>query len=265
MSASGVVSGMVERRWPGLLEQLPTLPEIGSSLLRTIIVAMFVLTFVMDPCMIPSPSMERTLMVGDFLLSNRQVFAPEGPVGRWILPYRNVRRGDVVVFYHPDPSLLVKRVVGIPGDHLRVVGGHVFINGLELKEPYARITPGATRDEFPPSTYSDPEVDPAWWGQMQSLTQNGELTIPQGDYFVLGDNRDHSDDSRFWGFVPRQAIFAKPLVIYFSLKVPSQALVQLPPQVQVATAANDRLEGEKGLLAKFTGLARWNRIFHVVH
>ena len=263
--STGVLSGIVERKWPGLLEQLPTFPEVSASLLRTIIVATFVLTFVMDPCMIPSPSMERTLMVGDFLLSNRQVFAPEGAVGRWILPYRNVRRGDIVVFYYPDPSLLVKRVVGVPGDHLRMVGGRVYINGVELNEPYARITPGIAGDDFPPSTYNDPEVDPAWWGQMQRLTRNGQLTIPPGEYFVLGDNREHSDDSRFWGFVPRQAIFAKPLAIYFSLKLPAQAPAREPVQLQAPMRANDRLEGEKDFLARLTGFARWNRIFHVVH
>lgn len=260
MSTFGVLAGLLESRWPGLLEQLPTIPEAGASLLRTIIVAVFVLTFVMDPCMIPSPSMEQTLLVGDFLLSNRQVFAPEGPVGRWILPYRNVRRGDIVVFYYPNPSLLVKRVVGVPGDRLRMVSGHVFINGAELKEPYASVDPPAqdsSGDAFPPTAYTDPEVDPTWWRQMQSLTHNGELTIPAGEYFVLGDNRDHSDDSRFWGFVPRQAIFAKPLVIYFSLNWRRRAAMPM--------GANDRLDAERNFMAKLTGYTRWKRIFHVVH
>lgn len=260
MSTSGVLSGMVERKWPGLLEQLPTLAETAASLLRTIIVAIFVLTFVMDPCMIPSPSMEKTLMVGDFLLSNRQVFGPEDPVGRWILPYHPVQRGDVVVFYHSQPSLLVKRVAGIPGDRLRIASGHVYIDGVEQQEPYARVVPGAqtaAADDFPPSTYTDPEVDPAWWNQMQKLTRGGELTIPPGEYFVLGDNRDRSDDSRFWGFVPRQAIFAKPLVIYFSLRVPSPS---------DASARSDvKLEKENDFLAKLTGFARWSRMFRVVH
>ena len=260
MSATGALAGMLESRWPGLVEELPTLAEAAASLLRTIIVAVFVLTFVMDPCMIPSPSMERTLMVGDFLLSNRQVFAPEGRVARWILPYRNVRRGDIVVFYYPNPTLLVKRVVGVPGDRLRMVGGHVYINGEELKEPYARVDAGAqitAGDDFPPATYADPEIDPQWWRQMQSLTHDGELTIPAGEYFVLGDNRNHSDDSRFWGFVPRQAIFAKPLVIYFSLK--------WQPQRAVQTGANDRLGKVQDVRARITGFARWDRIFHVVN
>lgn len=258
MSGSGILADIMESRWPGLLEQLPTVPEAAASLLRTIIVAMFVLTFVMDPCMIPSASMERTLLVGDFLLSNRQVFAPVGPVARWILPYRDVRRGDIVVFYYPNPSLLVKRVVAVPGDRLRMMAGRVYINGAELKEPYARVDwRDSAGDDFPPSSYTDPDVDPLWWRQMQSLTHNGELTVPAGEYFVLGDNRDHSDDSRFWGFVPRQAIFAKPIVIYFSLNWRHQDAVQL--------GANDKLETGQNLMAKVTGFARWNRIFHVVH
>lgn len=260
MSISGGLSGMLERRWPGLREDLPTIPEAMASLLRTIVVALFVLTFVMDPCMIPSASMERTLEVGDFLLSNRQVFAPRGLIGSLILPYRDVRRGDIVVFYHDDPSLLVKRVVAIPGDRLRIVGGRVFIDGAALKEPYTSIDPavrGETGDDFPPSSYTNPEVDPKWWRQMQSLTHDGELTVPPGDYFVLGDNRYHSDDSRFWGFVPRGAIFAKPLVIYFSLRPRTVADKQ--------TGADDRLGKEKDFPAKLTGFARWNRIFRVVH
>ena len=260
MSTSGVLSSMVERRWPGLLEELPTFPEMTASLLRTIIVAAFVLTFVMDPGMIPSPSMEQTLMVGDFLLSNRQVFAPESQVGRWILPYRDVRRGDVVVFYHDHPSLVVKRVVGIPGDRLRITAGHVYIDGAELKEPYVRLEQGAQSvagEDFPPRTYNDPEMDPAWWDQMQRLTRDGELIIPRGEYFVLGDNRDHSDDSRFWGFVPRREIFARPLVIYFSFRAPSPAGTR--------KQADDKLQNENDHLAKLTEFARWNRIFHVVH
>lgn len=259
MSSTGVLSSMVERKWPGLLAEMPTVAEAAASLLRTIIVALFVLTFVMDPCMIPSASMEPTLRVGDFLLSNRQVFAPAGSLGRWILPYRQVHRGDIVVFYHANPSLLVKRVVAVPGDRLRVAGGHVYIDGVAAEEPYALVDPPAPLlaiDDFPASSYNDPDVDPEWWAQMQKLTRDGQLTVPAGEYFVLGDNREHSDDSRFWGLVPRQAIFAKPLVIYFSLKRPDGR--DEPPK------ANDKLETAKAIPAKLTGFARWNRIFHVV-
>lgn len=259
MSTAAGLSGIVERRWPGLLEQLPTIPEVGASLLRTIVVALFVLTFLMEPFLIPSESMERTLLVGDFMLSNRQEFALSDGLDRWILPYRTVRRGDVVVFYHSDPELLVKRVVAVPGDRLHIVNGQVFVNEAPLNEPYAWFAPsarGVVRDDFPPVEYTDPAIDPAWWKQMQGLTHDGELTVPPGEYFVLGDNRMHSDDSRYWGFVPRQAILAKPMVIYFSLKRAVGG---------GRMRANVKLGNTRDFAAKLTGFARWNRIFRVVH
>jgi len=239
--------------------QLPTLPEALASMLRTVVVAMFLLTFVLQPLLIPSESMEHTLLVGDFLLFNKQVFAPKGNLGRWVLPYREVGRGDIIVFHHPSPPLLVKRVVGIPGDHLRIEDGRVMVNGVVLDEPYAAFEPAPPnpfRDNFPAKIYTDPQVDPDWWRQMQGLTTDGELVVPAGQYFVLGDNRNHSMDSRFWGLVPRQAIVARPLVIYFSLRRPSTT--------DTLAAANDRL-GHDGEGAGWKHFARWKRIFTVVH
>jgi signal peptidase I len=144
------------------------------------------------------------------------------------------------------------------------VDGRVTVNGVALDEPYAAFEPAAYnpfRDEFPARLYTDPAVDPIWWVQMQSLTRNGELVVPDGQYFVLGDNRNHSDDSRFWGFVPRQAIVARPLVVYFSVTRPSSTDVE-----EVALqAADDRLGHDRHLSARLQGFARWKRIFHVVH
>jgi signal peptidase I len=243
---------------------VPTLPQAFASLLRTVVVALFVLTFVMQPLLIPSESMERTLLVGDFLLFNKQVYAPSSRLERLFLPYRPVARGDIVVFRHSDPPLLIKRVVGIPGDRLRIAGGQVFVNGVALDEPYAAFEPAPpdpARDNIPAKIYSDPQVDPEWWRQMQSLTRDGELDVPPGEYFVLGDNRNHSKDSRFWGFVPRHAIVARPVVIYFSLTRPSTTDVQPPGQ----QAVDDRLGHERELAERLTGFARWRRIFHVVH
>jgi signal peptidase I len=239
---------------------LPTLPEALASLLRTIVVALFVLTFVLQPLLIPSESMERTLLVGDFLLFNKQVYAPSSKMSSRLMPYRPVERGDIIVFHHPKPPLLVKRVIGLPGDHLRIEDGRVFVNGVPLDEPYAAFEPAPPndfRDNFPAKVYTDPQVDPDWWRQMQSLTRNGELVVPRGEYFVLGDNRNHSSDSRYWGFVPRQAIVARPLVIYFSLTRPSSTDVQ--------QAADDRLGHERELAVRLAGFARWRRIFQVVH
>jgi signal peptidase I len=238
-------------------------PEALASLMRTVVVALFLLTFVLQPFLIPSESMEHTLLVGDFLLVNKQIFAPSGSKygpDRWMMPYRDVERGDIVVFHHPDPPYLVKRVVGIPGDHIRIEDGRVTVNGATLDEPYAAFEPAAPnpfRDNFPAQVYTDPNIDPIWWRQLQGLTQNGELVVPPGEYFMLGDNRNHSKDSRFWGFVPRQAIIARPLVIYFSVRRPSTTDVQ--------QAADDRLGHDRELSARLAAFARWKRIFRIVH
>jgi signal peptidase I len=243
--------------------QLPTFPEALASLLRTVVVALFLLTFVLQPLLIPSESMEHTLLVGDFLLFNKQVYAPADKLTHWFMPYRDVGRGDIVVFHHPQPPLLVKRIVGVPGDHLRIEDGRVIVNGVPLTEPYAAFEPAPPnpfRDNFPAQVYTDPQVDPDWWLEMQKLTRNGELVIPRDEYFVLGDNRNHSKDSRFWGFVPREAIVARPLVIYFSLRRPSTTDVQ-QPELQ---AQDDRLGHDSLLPGRLMGFARWKRIFRVV-
>jgi signal peptidase I len=254
--------------WGQFRLQMPTLPEALASLLRTVVIALFVLTFVMQPFLIPSESMEHTLLVGDFLLFNKQAYAPASPASRWLMPYQDVQRGDIVVFHHTDPPLLVKRIVGIPGDRLKIENGHVLVNDVPLNEPYAAFEPAPVntfRDNFPARIYTDPEVDPDWWRLMQSLTHDGELVVPQGEYFVLGDNRNHSMDSRFWGFVPRQAIVARPLIIYFSLTRPSTTDVSADVQHASPKPSNDRLGHDGELMARFAEFARWNRIFRVVH
>jgi len=208
--------------------------------------------------------MEHTLLVGDFLLVNKQVFSQPGMVGRWLLPYRDVARGDIVVFHHPQHPYVVKRVVGVPGDRLRVDDGRVTVNGLPLDEPYAAFDPTARDldcDSFPGTVCTDPQVDPEWWRQMQSLTRDGEFRVPDNRYFVMGDNRNHSLDSRYWGFVGRQEIVARPLVIYFSLSVPISKETAQP----TLEAADDRLGHDRELSSRITGFARWKRIFRVVH
>ena len=244
-------------------QHLPTVPEALASLMRTVVAALFLLTFVLQPFLIPSESMERTLLVGDFLLVNKQIFAPSGGAhspSHLLMPYRDVQRGDIVVFHHPDPPYLVKRVVGIPGDHIRIEDGKVSVNGVALIEPYVAFEPVAPNqfgENFPTSNYTDPNVDPTWWRELQALTQNGDLVVPSGEYFMLGDNRNHSKDSRFWGFVPRKSIIARPLVIYFSLRRPSTTDVQ--------QATDDRLGHDRELSARLAAFARWKRIFRVVH
>jgi signal peptidase I len=265
MSTPAQERPQVEGRVSRLHFHLPTVPEALATLLSLVVVALFVNTFVLQPFLIPSESMEHTLLVGDLLLVNKQVYAPAGKLTRWLMPYREVARGDIVVFHHPQPHpILIKRVVGIPGDRLRIQDGRVIVNGVTQDEPYAAFEPAASipfRDDFPAQINLDPEVDPHWRMQMPNLIRDGELVVPPGEYFVLGDNRNHSLDSRFWGFVPRSQMIARPLVIYFSLTRPSATDVQqAAPQ-----APDDRLGHDRELAAKLTGFARWKRIFHVVH
>lgn len=256
------------------------LPEAVTSMLRTIIVALFVLTFVTQPMVIPSESMEHTLLVGDFLLMNRATLAPPGDWGR-VLPYAPVERGEIVTFHSQlNPAeYLVKRVIGLPGDRLHIDQGRVFINGRALDEPYATFEPIADNsylDHFPSASYTDPRVEPSWWKLMQASTENGDLVIPAGKYFMMGDNRNHSLDSRYWGFVPRGQIIARPLVIYFSLNRPSrtdlaQAALPLSPEASAVagggtqSAQDDRLGHDTDILGQVKGFARWRRFFHVVH
>jgi signal peptidase I len=202
-----------------------TLLHAMQSLLYIIVVAIFIITFAVQPFRIPSESMEPTLMVGDFLLVAKQQL----PFAKDALPFPStpIERGDVIVFHYPiDPSIhLVKRVIGMPGDHLRLRDGHVFIDGVALNEPYAVYRPGPAdnfRDNFPRLSNPDPDVTSNWWIQMKSLVNRGELTVPPRSYFVLGDNRNDSEDSRYWGFVPASAIVGKPLLIYFSLNLASR-------------------------------------------
>ena len=200
-----------------------------QSLLYILVVALFIMTFTAQPFRIPSASMEPTLLVGDFLLVNKEISTGRFPA---LAPANLIRRGDLIVFHYPvDPALhLVKRIVGLPGDRLRLRDGRVLIDGRALSEPYAFYRPSATdsyRDDFPRLDRADPAVDSRWWVQMHSLVANGELTIPPDSYFVLGDNRNNSEDSRYWGLVPRAAIVGKPFLIYFSLKEPAVSLMNL--------------------------------------
>src|SRR5450755_272965 len=135
MSSPAQVAGPPQPQPSPLHLHLPTVPEALSSLLVTVVVALFLLTFLLQPYLIPSESMEHTLLVGDFLLVNKQVYAPSDKLSQLLLPYRNVARGDIVVFHHPQPPYLVKRVVGIPGDRLRIEDGRVMVNGQSQDEP----------------------------------------------------------------------------------------------------------------------------------
>ncbi len=227
-----------------------------QALLSIIIVAMFIITFTVQPFRIPSASMVPTLLVGDFLLVDKQTADRDLPP----LAPGTIHRGDVVVFHFPsNPSVhLVKRVIGLPGERLRMHDDQVFINGKSLDEPYAVYRPSPPdnyRDNFPRLTSTDPDVDSAWWMQLRHLEDHGELRIPADHYFVLGDNRNNSEDSRYWGLVPAQLIIGKPLLVYLSLR---------EPETDDRNVLADRPAKQPGVLANLRSLARWHRALHIV-
>ena len=230
-----------------------------KSLVAAVVIALFVITFVVQAFQIPSGSMEKTLLIGDYVLVDKVHF---GQGGLWdmLMPYREIHRGDIVVFHYPvDPSQhFVKRVIGLPGDHVRLREATVFINGQPLHEEYAIHTVRAFdfyRDNFPADIDTTGNMNTAWHSALARYVQHGELVVPQDKFFVMGDNRDQSSDSRYWGFVPRQAIVGQPLVVYLSVREQPVVGVNEP---------KDKLARSAHFLTHFWELPRWNRMFHLV-
>ena len=242
-----------------------SLLQAFQSLVYVIVVALFIITFCVQPFRIPSESMESTLLVGDFLLVNKQAPGPDG-IGS-LLPSAAIHRGDIIVFHDPvDASLhLIKRVIGLPGERIRLHDHHVYINGQALTDPYAFYSPGppdSFRDNFPRLQSADPDINSLWWIRMRKLIDNDELIIPAGNYFVLGDNRNDSEDSRYWGFVPRDAIVGKPLLIYFSLQQQGSDDTDDPIQPSSTRTGVHQPPSRMNAILDF---ARWDRTFQVVH
>ena len=232
-----------------------------QSLATTIAIAVFVITFVVQAFQIPSESMEKTLLIGDYLLVDKAHYASPGAWG-WLLPYRKIERQDIIVFRYPvNPQQhFVKRVVGIPGDHVRLVNKHVYVNGVKQDDDYATFNWGQRdkfRDNFPDGGFYAERVGSKWFLQAQKLVEDGQLIIPEGSYFVLGDNRDDSYDSRYWGLVPADHIVGRPLLIYWSMG-----------QGQVASTAGENVtSGKLSTLAyniiETVKNLRWKRMFRI--
>jgi signal peptidase I len=239
--------------------------EYLESLLVTVILALFGTSFVVQAFKIPSQSMEPTLLVGDHLLVNKFVF---GGTGSWfdaVLPYRDIERGDIIVFKFPyqDHPHYVKRVVGVPGDRIRIEGQTVYVNSKPLDEPYAFYDSGASYDtlshSFPPAGRDEllGNMQSEWTEEIFQHIENGELVVPPNRYFAMGDNRDHSWDSRYWGFVDREAIMGRPVVIYWSIESAT------PEYFGEGLAA--RLRGIAHTVVQIPQRARWQRMIRLIH
>jgi signal peptidase I len=223
-----------------------------------ILILLFGTTTLVQAFIVPTPSMDTTVMVGDHLLVDKLSYAPPGSFTRYLLPYTDPKRGDIIVFRYPmDISQnYVKRVMGVPGDRIKVVDKVVYLNGKALTEPYAQhVFPNLEpyRDNFP----SEPR-GPVYDRARQMLAEhvvNGELVVPPESYFAMGDNRDNSLDSRYWGFVPRVNIIGKPLIIYWSYETTTDRLAS--PTISIDHAVD--------LVQNFFTKTRWRRTFMLIH
>ncbi len=230
-----------------------------QSLSVTIVIAIFVITFLLQAFQIPSESMENTLLIGDYLLVDKAHYGHGGIWGN-ILPYREIHRGDIIVFRYPvhPAQHFVKRVIGVPGDRVRLVNKRVFVNDRPLDENYVVYNghfPDPYRDDFPSPDHAGGAVEAKWWLSMRKHIQNGELVVPPGSYFVLGDNRDESLDSRYWGFVPRENIIGRPLFIYWSVRHPDSG---------GALSADGTLSRFAYVMTHLLQFTRWDRTFRIV-
>jgi signal peptidase I len=226
-----------------------------------IVILLFGTTTLVQAFIVPTPSMDTTVRVGDHLLVDKLSYAPSGPISRLLLPYTEPKRGDIIVFRYPLDinQNYVKRVIGVPGDHIRLENKAVYLNGRKLDEPYVKLDeppypqPDAAkhyRDYFP----AEPWVGPYERAQEMLVNHvvNGEIVVPPDNFFAMGDNRLNSADSRYWGFVPRENIIGKPLIIFWSYDAPTEDLVDFTSNHFVDLAKN------------FFSKTRWNRTFKLV-
>jgi signal peptidase I len=198
----------------------------------TILILIFGTSLVAQVMAIPTSSMHNTLLTGDHLIVDRLAYSPPGPISRYLLPYEDVKRGDIIVFRHPTllQENYVKRVIGVPGDHIKLENRQLILNGHAVREPYVIHIfpfPDAYRDNFPAAPF-EPAGDERMSERAEQMLEhdvvNGELVVPAGNYFAMGDNRDNSLDSRYWGLVPRENIIGKPAIILWSYDAPTADL-----------------------------------------
>lgn len=227
--------------------QKSVLREYFESIVIAVILALFVRTWVVQAFKIPTGSMENNLLIGDHLLVNKFVFGPTPlAIGRHLLPVRNLRRDDVIVFKYPeDPSRdFIKRVIGLPGETVELKAKKVYIDGKPLDEPFVHFI-------IPPSA-DNQEVT-----SMDVRENFGPVTVPPDHYFVMGDNRDNSEDSRYWGFLPRSYVKGKALMIYWSYEAGSEDYQD--------QGFGESVKQTGSILVHFFTKTRWERLFHQIH
>ena len=225
-----------------------TLREYFESIVIAVILALFIRTFVVQAFKIPTGSMEETLLIGDHLLVNKFVYGPTlAAAERTLLPIGTIKRRDVLVFKYPEePDRdFIKRVIGLPGETLELKDKKVYINGTPLDEPYVHFL-------SPPSGPSDlHEVT-----SFDVRERFGPVTVPPDQYFMMGDNRDNSADSRYWGFLRRDYIKGKATVIYWSYQAEREDYQD--------ESAGATVKGLVSVFAHFFTRTRWDRMFHQV-
>jgi signal peptidase I len=235
--------------------------EFIASMAEVFVIGLFIVTFNFQPFEIPSASMVKTLLIGDHLFVDRTTPAPPTKWVGPLIPYREIKRGDIVVFISPvQPGLhVVKRIVGVPGDRLRLKDRQLYLNGQPVNEPYV-IQPkeyNAYRDDFPTGVAEyEGNIDRLWRVTMPDNVQDGELVVPPGRYFGMGDNREVSLDSRYWGFIPRENIIGRPMVIYWSFDTPENQFQK--------TEIAERVGWIFHVAIHFISDTRWDRTFRLV-
>ncbi len=248
-------------------DQTETPLESLASICTVLAIGLFVMTFVFQNFEIPSASMEKTLLIGDHVLVDRVTLAPPA---KWapFIDYRDIRRGDIIVFFKPgEPDLfLVKRAIAIPGDHIHLRNGIVYLNGVAQDEPYAGkpIADGDPQHAYTPYRDDFPSIPPppdygvtaTWANDLPNHIQGDDLVVPPGKVFAMGDNRTESLDGRFWGFVPRENIVGRPMFVYWSFQTPAD---QIDKQ-----SIGDRLSFMGHILVHIFDQTRWNRTFHII-
>ena len=237
--------------------------EFIASVASVLVIGLFIITFCMQAFEIPTSSMENTLLIGDHLFVDRVLLAPKSRFVDDLIPYRNPRRGDIVVFVSPsEPGLfVVKRVIGVPGDRIHLRGGKIYLNGQLQDEPYVIHSRGdyiPYRDDFPavrPS--SDDQLSAAWQLTESDYISGEDIVVPPNSYFGMGDNRDVSYDSRYWGFIPRENVVGRPMFVYWSFHTPDDQYTK--------TSVADRVGFFVHILTHFFNETRWSRTLRVVH